>query len=46
MGDYEVKKVLERKDGVKVVIIPKSFSVKKGDYVIIQKVNAEEVKND
>lgn len=28
-----IKKVLERKDGVKMVIIPRSSEFRKGDYV-------------
>jgi len=31
----EVKKVLERKDGIKMVIIPKDSSIKKGELVLI-----------
>jgi len=31
----EVKRVLERKDGVKMVIIPKKSKIKKGDPVLI-----------
>ena len=31
----EVKKVLERKDGIKMVIIPKESKIKKGDKVLI-----------
>lgn len=33
----EIKKVLERKDGIKMVIIPKNSKIKKGDYVKIIK---------
>jgi hypothetical protein len=31
----EIKSVLQRKDGVKMVIIPKHSSIKKGDKVLI-----------
>lgn len=31
----EIKKVLERKDGVKLVIVPKGSKIKKGDMVLI-----------
>ena len=31
----EIKKCLERKDGVKMVIIPKNSKIKKGDQVIL-----------
>jgi len=31
----EIKKVLERKDGVKMVIIPKFSKIKKGDLVLV-----------
>lgn len=45
----EVRKVLERKDGVKMVIVPKNSDIKKGDYVMINKLdnkkpNQKEVK--
>jgi hypothetical protein len=33
----EIRKVLERKDGVKMVIIPKKSEIKKEDYVRITK---------
>lgn len=38
----EVKKVLERKDGIKMVIIPKQSQLKKGDWVKIIKLEEEE----
>ncbi len=41
--EIEIRKVLERKDGIKMVIIPKHSNIKKGDYVSITKI--EEVKN-
>lgn len=31
----EVKKVLGRKDGVKMIIVPKHSKIKKGDLVLI-----------
>ncbi len=31
----EVRKVLQRKDGVKMVIIPKGSKIKKGDLVLV-----------
>jgi hypothetical protein len=39
----EIRKVLERKDGIKMVIIPKKSEIKKDDYV---KINKMEDKND
>jgi len=39
----EIKRVLERKDGVKMVIIPKNSDILKGDLVQITKL--EEDKN-
>lgn len=33
----EIRRVLERKDGTKMVIIPKYCDIKKGDYVKIIK---------
>jgi len=41
----EIRKVLERKDGVKLCIIPKKCNIKRGDYVKIIKMEGE-VKND
>lgn len=41
----EIRKVLERKDGVKMVIVPKDSEIKKGDYIMITKVDEKEVKN-
>ena len=38
----EVKKVLERTDGIKMVIIPKHSAIKKGDYVQIIKLEEKE----
>lgn len=32
---YEVKKVLQRKDGIKMVIIPKNSKIKKDELVLI-----------
>ncbi len=34
----EIRKCLERKDGVKMVIVPKKSDIKKGDYVKIEKI--------
>jgi len=31
----EVRTVLERKDGIKMVIVPKNSNIKKGDKVLI-----------
>jgi len=31
----EVRKVLQRKDGVKMVIVPKNSNIKKGELVLI-----------
>ena len=43
-NQIEIKKVLLRKhDGLKFVVIPRSSSIRSGDYVMIKKV--EEVKN-
>ncbi len=39
----EIRKVLIRKDGIKLCIIPKKSEINAGDYVMINKV--EEVKN-
>lgn len=33
----EIRRVLERSDGIKMVIIPKSSNIKKGDMVIVNK---------
>ena len=33
----EVRKVLERKDGIKMAIIPKSSGIKKDDFVLVLK---------
>ena len=35
----EVRTVLERKDGIKMAIIPKKSDIKKGDPVIVAKLN-------
>lgn len=40
----EIKKVLQRKEGTKIVVVPKNSEIEAGDYVIIKKV--EEVKNE
>lgn len=41
----EIKRVLERKDGIKVVVIPKNSPIKKGDYVQIIKVEEKNANN-
>ena len=48
----EIKKVLQRKDGVKMVIIPKNSSIEKNEFVFISnnldlcnKLKKEEEKN-
>lgn len=41
----EVKKVLVRRDGVKMVFIPKKSDIDEGDYVKIVKINEQEVKD-
>jgi len=38
MDNLEIRKCLERKDGVKMVIVPKNSKIKKGDYVGIYKI--------
>lgn len=38
----EIRKVLGRKDGIKMVIIPKKSNIQVGEYV---KINSMEVKN-
>lgn len=40
--EIEIRKVLERKDGIKMVIIPKKSEIKKDDYVKIIKLEKEE----
>jgi len=39
--EEEIRKVLERKDGVKMCIIPKQSKIAKGDYVRITKLEKE-----
>ena len=39
----EIRKCLERKDGVKMVIVPKKSDIKKGDYEKIEKIRKKEV---
>jgi hypothetical protein len=39
----EVTKVLERKDGIKYVIIPKKSDLNKGDCIAIIKLNEEDI---
>ena len=40
--NMEIKKVLERTDGIKMVIIPKNSQIQKGDYVKIIKMEEKE----
>ena len=42
--DIEIRRCLQRKDGVKMVIVPKNSKIEKDDYVCIYKIN-KEVKN-
>lgn len=37
----EIKKISERKDGTKIVVVPRSSDLKKGDYVKIIKVEEQ-----
>jgi len=39
----EIRKILQRTDGIKYLIIPKKSDLKKGDYVMIIKINQKEV---
>lgn len=39
----EVRKCLERKDGIKMVIVPKKSEIKKNDYVGLVKMGKEEI---
>jgi len=41
LKNMEIRKVLERKDGVKMVIIPKKSDILKDDYVRIIKLEKE-----
>ena len=40
----EIRKCLERKDGVKMVIVPKKSDIRKGDYICIEKLSKKEIK--
>ena len=40
----EIRKVLQRKDGIKMVIVPKNSDMNKDDYVMISKVNQKDIK--
>lgn len=40
----EIRKVLGRKDGIKMIIVPKHSDINVGDYVKIIKVNQKEDK--
>ena len=42
----EIRKVLCRKDGIKYLIVPKSSQIQAGDYVLINKIEDKEVKNN
>lgn len=39
--EIEIRKVLERKDGIKMVIIPKKSNINKDDYVKIIKMEVK-----
>ncbi len=39
----EIRKVLIRKDGIKMCIIPKKSKIQGGDFVMINKINEKEV---
>lgn len=39
----EIKRCLKRKDGIKMVIIPKSMAVEKGDLIGLIKIDEKEV---
>ena len=39
----EIRKILRRTDGIKYLIVPKKSDLKKDDYVMIIKINKEEV---
>ena len=39
----EIKRVLQRKDGIKMVIIPKDSDIVKDDFVMIKKIDEKEV---
>ena len=45
MEELIVKKVCFRSDGVKYVIIPKDSNLKKGELVVITRLNHKEVKH-
>ena len=46
MDNLEIRKCLERKDGVKMVIVPKDSKIKKDDYVGIFKINKKKIKKE
>lgn len=41
LNNMEIKKCLEKTDGTKYIIVPKSSEIKSGDYVSISKVVAD-----
>jgi hypothetical protein len=45
LNKLDIRKVLQRKDGVKMVIVPKESEISKGDYVRIIKLKEEVNKN-
>jgi hypothetical protein len=45
MEEVEVRRVLERSDGIKYLIIPKKSTLVKDDLVIVRKLNTTETKN-
>jgi len=40
----EIRKILLRTDGIKYLIIPKNSDLKKGDFVMITKLNEKDIK--
>ena len=40
----EIRKILLRTDGIKYLIIPKASDLKKGDFVMITKLNEKEIR--
>ena len=42
----EIKKCLQRTDGIKYVIVPKESEINKGDDVALIKIDEEEVKQN
>ena len=42
----EIRKILLRTDGIKYLIIPKASDLKKGDLVMVSKINEKEVEKN